>query len=96
MSGSSLRPASEDALDRACRDVEETVSRVAKVVLHASALADRMDALAPAGASPAPQHQERLRLLRGAAEAGRRTLGQVPLAAAPGDMGTPSGGRAPG
>ena len=85
MRGSSTRRTHEDALDRACRDVEQTVSRVAKLVLHASALADRMDAMAAAGPQTAAQRQARLRLLRDAAEAGRRTLGQVPVATTPGD-----------
>lgn len=84
MRGSPLRQTHEDALDRACRDVEQTVSRVARLVLHASALADRMDAMAVDGPHAAAQRQARLRLLRDAAEAGRRTLGQVPLATAPG------------
>jgi hypothetical protein len=81
MRGSILRQTSEEALERACRDVEATVSRVAKVVLHASALADRIDTTAPTEAHTALQRQERLRVLRGAAEAGRRTIWQVELAA---------------
>ena len=85
---------SSEALEGACRDVEATVSRVAKVVLHASALADRMDTAAATDPHTTRQRQERVRVLRGAAEAGRRTILQVQLAAGPGDD-VRADGRAP-
>lgn len=69
----------ELALDGACRDVEATIARVAKLVLHASALADRMDRVTDPDTTP--QRQQRVRVLRDAAEAGRRTMCQVVSAA---------------
>lgn len=83
MRGPHVRRASERALDEVCRDVEATVCRVAKLVLHASALADRMDRTAgvPADGGAAA---ERVRVLREAAEAGRRTLAQVCVAGSTG------------
>ena len=84
MRGSSLHLTDARTLDDACRDVEDTVSRIAKVVLHASALADRIDTMAAAEPHSTPQRQERLRVLRGAAEAGRRTIERVQLDGAPG------------
>jgi hypothetical protein len=94
MRGPHARRASERALDDVCRDVEATVCRIAKLVLHASALADRMDRTAdvPADGRVAG---ERVRVLREAAEAGRRTLAQV--CGAPGSTGVrlPQRDRAP-
>lgn len=81
MRGPSLQQTAEDALEQACRAVETTVSRVAKVVLHASALADRFELTTPEEPLLALQCQERVRVLRSAAEAGRRTIWQVELAA---------------
>lgn len=79
MRDSSARPRSDRALEHACQEVEATVSRVAKLVLHASALADRMETTAAADPHTAVQRRERVRLLRAAAEAGRRTISQVEL-----------------
>ena len=88
MRGPSLQQTSARALEQACRDVEATVSRVAKVVLHASALADRLEMTAAGEPLLALQRQERIRVLRGAAEAGRRRIRRVELAAVPADADT--------
>jgi hypothetical protein len=68
----SLPSDAASALEQACQDVEGTVSRLAKIVLHASALADRMDAVAGTGAPLDQGQSESVRVLRQAAEAGRR------------------------
>ena len=75
MSPPLLHSGSDHALEQACRDAEVLVSRVAKLVLHASALAARMEAM-PVAADLRAAHQrsERVRVLRDAAEAGRRSI----------------------
>ena len=72
------------ALDQACRDVEGTVSRLAKIVLHASALAERLAAAAPADPPARHEQREHVRVLRRAAEAGRQAISQAGLAASSG------------
>ncbi len=76
-----LPPDADGALDTACRDVEGEVSRLAKLVLHASALADRMEAPAMADPPGRPGHSDHVRVLRQAAEAGRRAISQAGHAA---------------
>ena len=71
---------SDHALEVACRAVEGEVSRLAKLVLHASALADRMDAGA-AGQPTSPRHSDSVRVLRQAAEAGRQAIARTGAAA---------------
>ena len=80
----SLPSDAASALEQACREVEGTVSRLAKIVLHASALADRMDAVAGTDAPLDQGQSESVRVLRQAAEAGRRAISQVGLAVSSG------------
>jgi hypothetical protein len=72
------------ALEQACQDVEGTVSRLAKLVLHASALADRMDAVELTDPPLDHGRSEHVRVLRQAAEAGRRAIAEAGLAASTG------------
>lgn len=70
-------------LERSCREVEAAVSRVAKVVLLASALAEQVDARSAVDPAVAAQRPGRVRLLRDAAEAGRRTISELAAPARP-------------
>lgn len=72
-----LRHDADSALEQACREVEGTVSRLAKIVLHASALAERMDAAAGTELRASPRHSEHVRVLRQAAEAGRQAISRT-------------------
>ncbi len=71
----------EPALDAACREVETTVSRVTRIVLHASALADRLDAAAALSGPPGPTAAGHVLVLRDAAERGRLVVEQLALRA---------------
>jgi hypothetical protein len=85
--GPLLRRRPERALDAACREVEATVSRVTRIVLHASALADRLDAGAAVDGPLGPVQAGHVRVLREAAESGRRVVQQLALAADEGQPG---------
>lgn len=80
MRAPSMPTDSDRALEAACRDVECEVSRLAKLVLHASALADRMDATAVVQPT-SPNHGDHVRVLRQAAEAGREAICRTGAAA---------------
>ena len=79
-----LRRSSAAAREQACLEVEVSVSRLAKLVLHASALADRMEAIPASDLDSVRRRRERVRVLRGAAEAGERAIRDIGLAAAEG------------
>lgn len=68
-------------MEAACREVEATVSRVTRIVLHASALADRLDAGAAVTGPLGPVQAGHVRVLRDAADSGRRVVQQLALAA---------------
>lgn len=81
MPDSFLRPASEVERERACREVEDSIRRIATLVLHASALAERMDALAATDVPSGPSRPDRVRALRAAAAAGEHAICRIALAA---------------
>ena len=89
MRGPLLRRRTDPALDTACQVVETTVSRVAKLVLHASALADRMELAAAVTGPLSPEQARHLRVLRTTADTGRQVLLPIGLAAASEAPGVP-------
>jgi len=67
--------------EQACRDVEDSIRRIAAIVLHASALAERMDAPAVTDVPSRRARPDRVRALRAAAAAGEHAIRRIALAA---------------
>ena len=71
------------ALDQACTDADAMVTRIARFVLHASALAERMDGMPVTDLRAAHLRAERVLALQVAAGAGRRAISRIGLADVP-------------
>ena len=69
-----LRHRSQVARDTAVQDVETTVQQLAKLVLNASALIDRMEARPARDNEEARERAARVKVLRDAAHAGREAI----------------------
>lgn len=74
MTGRFLVRRSKVALEEAQRTVEVSAERISRLIALATALADRMEAMPSAGLDRDRDRRDRVRALRGAAEAGGRTL----------------------
>ena len=81
MSAQFLRRRSDLAREQACREVELSVTRMAKLVLHASALADRTEAMSTADLETGRRRRERVLVLRRAAESGERAIRRIGMSA---------------